>query len=97
VEFVWEMFPTKRRLSPLYILEDHSQLRILTSNSQKNQSILPFALNPTSHDPFFLSRISMRFSGILGGLADPRATLLCPLLMGSIQEFIGRKMDDRSA
>jgi hypothetical protein len=39
----------------------------------------------------------MRFSGILGGLADPRATLLCPLLMGSIQEFIGRKMDDRSA
>lgn len=77
--FCFGSFPTRVRPPPLYISEDHG-----TTQPIKNQSTTSFPLLwtfPTS---------ATRFVGVLGGLADPRTTLLYPpwwVFSRDIREF----------
>lgn len=72
--FCFGSFPTRVRPPPLYISEDHG-----TTQPIKNQSTTSFPLLwtfPTS---------ATRYVGVLGGLTDPRTTLLYPPLMGLLE------------
>jgi hypothetical protein len=77
--FCFGSFPTRVRPPPLYISEDHG-----TTQPIKNQSTTSFPLLwtfPTS---------ATRYVGVLGGLTDPRTTLLYPpwwVFSRDIREF----------
>jgi hypothetical protein len=60
---------------PLYINERFTADWKIKLQSPKNTSSTPFAITLY---PCCLSCLSIRFDGVLGGLADPRTTSLCP-------------------
>jgi hypothetical protein len=81
-----DMFSTGTTPSLIYKREDHGWLRNPTSNLQKAHLLL---FCPSSFYLCCSSHLSMRFGGILSGLADPRSTSLCSSSTGLLGRWSG--------